>query len=142
MNYRIPLEIFPVNIDSTHRYIQYKVGKTAEDGIVTPVLDEVRFYWTCLGIEGEEGTEEFSLTAFPNPSGGIVSIYVPPAFAEEIEILVYDISGKLVRNLSERDGSVFMWDCDDSSGNEAPSGLYIIQCIAGDRSQSVRFVKL
>ena len=31
-------------IDSTHRYIQYRVGMTTESRFGTPVLDEVRFY--------------------------------------------------------------------------------------------------
>ena len=129
-------------IDSTHRYIQYRVGMTSEDGLKTPILDEVRIYWNYLGIEFVEGAEEFSVTVAPNPSGGVVSIYVPSVFAEETRILVYDITGKLVRDLSEIDGSVFVWNCEDSSGNEVPSGLYIIQGTAGYRSLSVSFVKL
>jgi hypothetical protein len=129
-------------IDSTHRYIQYRVGMTADNEFDTPVLDEVRFYWTYLGIEGGEGDIEFTIAAVPNPSMGAVSIIVPPPFAEDVQLLVYDISGKVVADLSEEEGSVFQWDCRDRSGSTVPSGIYIIQGIVGNRSTSVRFVKL
>ncbi|MCD4700694.1 MAG: hypothetical protein K8S24_02450 [Candidatus Aegiribacteria sp.] len=55
---------------------------------------------------------------------------------------MYDISGKVVADLSEGEENVFQWDCRGSSGSIVPSGMYIIQGIVGDRSDSVRFVKL
>ena len=129
-------------IDSTHRYIQYRVGMTTESRFGTPVLDEVRFYWSSMGIEGGEEGSEFVLTAVPNPSCGGVSIVVPSFYAEDVELFVYDLSGKVVRVLTERNGSTFMWDGRDSSGHEAPTGAYIIRGIVEDRSAVVRFVKL
>lgn len=129
-------------IDSTHRYIQYRVGMTTESRFGTPVLDEVCFYWDNMGIEGGEGDIEFTITAAPNPSTGSVSLIVPPLFAENVQLLVYDISGKVVADLSEGERNVFQWDCRDSSGSTVPSGMYIIQGTFGDRSTSVRFVKL
>ncbi|MEN8207708.1 MAG: FG-GAP-like repeat-containing protein, partial [Candidatus Fermentibacteria bacterium] len=92
-------------IDSTHRYIQYRVGMTTETRFGTPVLDEVRFYWSSMGIEGGSGGEEFVITAVPNPSAGGVSIVVPSLYAEDVELFVYDISGKIVRIVSERNGN-------------------------------------
>ncbi len=129
-------------IDSTHRYIQYRVGMTSDSRFGTPVLDQVYFYWSSMGIEGGSIIEEFVITAVPNPSVGGVSIVVPSLYAEDVELFVYDLSGKLVRKLSERDGSTFIWDGSDSSGHEAPSGTYIIRGIVEDRSATVRFVKL
>jgi len=129
-------------IDSTFRYIQYRVGMTSDTEFLTPVLDEVRFYWTYLGIEGGGTGEEFSVSAYPNPSPGSVSIIIPPAFIAGTEILVYDITGKLVRRFSELETNIIQWDCDDESGGEVPSGVYLIQWISGDQSLSVRFVKI
>ncbi len=129
-------------IDSTYRYIQYKVGMTSDSRFGTPVLDEVRFYWSNLGIEGEEGAVEFTITAVPNPSHGGVSIVVPPLYAEDAELYVYDLSGKVVRVLSGRNGNTFIWDGRDSSGHEAPTGTYIIRGIVEDKAAAVRFVKL
>ncbi|MCK5116897.1 MAG: T9SS type A sorting domain-containing protein [Candidatus Aegiribacteria sp.] len=129
-------------IDSTHRYIQYRLGMTTESRFGTPVLDEVRFYWSSMGIEGGSGGEEFVITAVPNPSAGGVSIVVPSLYAEDVELFVYDLSGKVVRVLAERNGSTFIWDGRDSSGHEAPTGTYIIRGVVEDRSATVRFVKL
>ncbi len=129
-------------IDSTHRYIQYRVGMTTESRFGTPLLDEVRFYWSSMGIEGGSGGEEFVITAVPNPSTGCVSIIVPSLYAENVELFVYDLSGKVVQVLAERNGSTFIWDGRDSSGHEAPTGTYIIRGIVEDRSATVRFVKL
>ncbi|MCD4774664.1 MAG: T9SS type A sorting domain-containing protein, partial [Candidatus Aegiribacteria sp.] len=130
------------HIDSTYRYIQYRVGMTGEGRFGTPILDEVRFYWSNLGIEGGETTTEFVITAVPNPSGGGVSIEVPSIYSEDVELLVYDLSGKLVRELTEINGNTFVWDGHDSSGGEAPTGTYIIRGVVEERSASVRFVKL
>jgi len=129
-------------IDSTFRYIQYRVGITSDTEFVTPVLHEVRFYWTYLGIEGGETGEEFSVNAYPNPSNRSVSIIIPSSFTANTEILVYDISGKLVRRFSDIETNIIQWDCDDDTGREVPSGLYLIQGISGDQSLSVRFVKI
>ncbi len=62
--------------------------------------------------------------------------------AEDVELLVYDLSGKIVRVLTERNGNSFIWDGCDSSGHEAPSGTYIIRGIVEEKSATVRFVKL
>jgi hypothetical protein len=129
-------------IDSTHRYIQYRVGMTTESRFGTPVLDEVRFYYSSMGIEGGEFGEEFVITAVPNPSAGGVSILVPSLYAENVELFVYDLSGKVIRVLSERNESTFIWGGRDSSGHEAPTGTYIIRGVVEDSSASVRFVKL
>jgi hypothetical protein len=129
-------------IDSTFRYIQYRVGMTSDTEFLTPVLDEVRFYWTYLGIEGGQESEEFSINAYPNPSPGSVSIIIPPAFIASTEILMYDISGKLVRRFTDLETNIIQWDCDDDSGREVPSGVYLIQGICGTQSFNVRFIKI
>ena len=129
-------------IDSTHRYIQYRVSLLSDSGFATPILDEVRFWWSNLGIGEGEYAAEFSVSVFPNPGGTGVTIVVPPIYSEEARILVYDISGKLVRILEEPDGSLFLWDCSDQSGREVPSGMYMIRAEHSDRCCSVEFMKL
>ncbi len=129
-------------IDSTHRYIQYRVSMTSTSGFITPVLDEVYFYWSNLGIEGGGEYADFTVTTIPNPTAGGITVVIPAVFAEDVEIFVYDISGKLIMELTESDGSVFHWDGCDSSGNELPAGTYVVRGVAGNRFDSVKFVKL
>ena len=129
-------------IDSTHRYIQYRVGMTTDSRFGTPVLDEVRFYWSSMGIEGGGEYTDFSITTIPNPTAGGITFAVPAVFDEEAELFVYDIAGKLIMELTESDGSVFHWDGCDSSGNELPAGTYVVRGVVENRSDSVKFVKL
>jgi len=101
-------------------------------------------YW--LSVEEEEQAsppeEDSSLICYPNPSLGSVSIMMPLAFIANTDILVYDITGKLVRRFTDLETNVIQWDCDDESGREVPSGVYLIQGISGKQSLSVRFVKI
>lgn len=101
-------------------------------------------YW--LTVEEEEqpspGEEEPGLICYPNPSNGSVSITIPPAFIANTDILVFDISGKLVRRFTDLETNIIQWDCDDDSGREVPSGVYLVQGISGEQVHTVRFVKL
>jgi len=129
-------------IDSTFRYIQYRVGMTSDTEFLSPTLEQVRFFCTYLGIEGGEESTEFSISVHPNPSTGSVSIMTSPVLNGEAEICIYDISGKLVRRFGDLDTNIIQWDCDDESGREVPSGVYLIQGISGTQSLSMRFVKI
>jgi len=93
----------------------------------TAVLDELRIYWTYLGIEGDVNPEDFSVSAYPDPSVGSVTIGIPAGFIPSAEILVYDLSGNLVRRFADLETNIIPWDCDDESGNQVLSGLYIVQ---------------
>ena len=129
-------------IDSTFRYIQYRVGMTSDTEFATPVLEEVRFYWTFLGIEGGEGSEEFDVTAWPNPASSSVTISFPVPFISSTEMLIYDVSGKLVRRFSSLETNTVQWDCTDETGVTVPSGLYLVQVHTGEESRTVRLVKI
>ncbi|MBD3276949.1 MAG: T9SS type A sorting domain-containing protein, partial [Candidatus Aegiribacteria sp.] len=128
-------------IDSTHRYIQYRVGMTADTAYQSPILDEVRIYWTNLGIEGDGEDIEFSLEVFPNPAGGAVNVAVPALFAEGVALDIYDLAGRHLRSL-ESDSNVFQWDGRDQWGNTVPSGLYIVRGRFEDRTVSARVLRL
>ena len=101
-------------------------------------------YW--LSVEEEEQAsspvEGPSLVCYPNPSPGAVNIVFPDTFASNSEILVYDISGKMVRRFSNLDSGVVQWDCEDGSGIDVPSGVYLIQAISENRQEITWFVKL
>jgi FlgD Ig-like domain len=64
----------------------------------------------------------------PNPSSGAVEIrYTLPA-AGPVSIDIYDVSGRLVRRLAEREASAgpghVIWDGADDAGNEVVAGVY------------------
>jgi len=73
---------------------------------------------------------------YPNPAkGGSTTIRYYCGYADpETEIKIYNIAGELVRKVKDneinRDGTdphiyKFFWDCENSSGKEVSSGIYI-----------------
>jgi hypothetical protein len=58
------------------------------------------------------------------------------------QLMVYDITGRLIRSLSDREGSLFLWDGRDGSGSEVPTGTYLIQGAVDGQVSSIRAVKL
>jgi len=73
----------------------------------------------------------------PNPSEGTVMISYSLPHSDEVEVSVYDATGKFVRRLvaGEVDAGrhVIEWDGRDYRGLEVGSGLYFIKLEAGDR---------
>jgi hypothetical protein len=58
------------------------------------------------------------------------------------QLMVYDIMGRLIRSLSDREGSSFLWDGRDGSGAEVPTGTYMIQGAIDGRATSIKVVRL
>jgi flagellar hook assembly protein FlgD len=56
--------------------------------------------------------------------------------------MVYDITGRLIRSLSDREGSSFLWNGADASGSEVPTGTYIIQGAVDGQATSITVVRL
>jgi len=78
----------------------------------------------------EEGTYEFALKpASPNPFTGATSIaYSVPAGGGAVDITIYDVNGRVVRDLVDAqmpagEGSA-VWDGLDSRGERVASGVY------------------
>ncbi|MGM0626879.1 MAG: FlgD immunoglobulin-like domain containing protein, partial [Candidatus Fermentibacterota bacterium] len=110
--------------------------------------------WITLGWFDHDslGVEEDQLTRTADPSFSISASLSP--FRESVifttnadpppeQIAVYDISGRMVRSLvaDPADGS-FFWDGTDGSGEELPSGTYIVRGASEGRLASISVVKL
>ena len=54
----------------------------------------------------------------------------------------FNITGRLISSLSDREGSSFLWDGLDGSGSEVPTGTYIIQGAIEGKATSIRVVRL
>ena len=96
-------------------------------------------------LEGIEGGEPFpgmlSLHPSANPFSSTVTITCEGE-ARPGQLMVYDITGRLIRSLSDRQGSSFLWDGHDGSGEEVPTGTYLIQGAVDGRASSLRVVRL
>ncbi|MCD4700547.1 MAG: hypothetical protein K8S24_01690, partial [Candidatus Aegiribacteria sp.] len=98
------------------------------------------------GIESQEGSfiEDLSIVLSPNPCPGSLSISLVGISEEAVsDILIYSADGRLIRALTlQVCNAPVIWDGCDLSGDEAPSGTYVIRGVVENRSVSARFVKL
>jgi hypothetical protein len=95
------------------------------------------------GIESDPDRQEQGLSLSPscNPFSYSVTVTCQgPSLPGQL--MVYDITGRLIRSLSDRQGSSFLWDGRDASGAEAPTGTYLIQGALDGQVSSLRVVKL
>ncbi|MEN8209520.1 MAG: hypothetical protein ABFR50_09750 [Candidatus Fermentibacteria bacterium] len=130
---------------------------TNEDGDIFAIWNQgdivVGGYWIVMGWFdhnwvniGEETGEEVNLSEFTlspsiNPFSESVSIAVD---ADPLpgQLVVFDISGRMVRVLYGNGGNCFLWDGCDSEGNELPAGNYVIRGTSSGRNVQTSVAKL
>jgi len=98
-----------------------------------PVLDVIPdpFGWilvkTNIGYVGvDERTGDIDMTVFPNPAQNIVNCQLSTVNIQSCTIALYDVYGKLVRSLYERNDKEWTFDVSD-----LPAGVYFIRLQAG-----------
>jgi hypothetical protein len=98
------------------------------------------------GIEMQEGShaDDLSIVLSPNPCQNYLSISLIGISGEAVsDVLIYSTDGRLLRALTAQAcNGLVIWDGCDLSGNEAPSGTYLVRGVVENRSVSARFVKL
>ncbi len=95
--------------------------------------------WDTTAVEAPEGVQDFFtenllFNVFPNPTRNFVIIcYSLPAEAD-IEIGIYDFSGRKILILGKTKQSagdyLIHWNCRDSKGNKLRPGLYFCRIFA------------
>ncbi len=121
-------------------WVAWLAGGASEPEVVFIPRDVV------TGIENQEGfhTDDLSLVLSPNPCSGNLSISLIGIPGDAVSgILIYSTDGRLIRTLTAQAGNgPVIWDGCDSSGDETPSGTYMVRGFVENRSVSARFVKL
>jgi hypothetical protein len=83
---------------------------------------------------------------FPNPFNPKTAIRFSLAANEHVNLSVYDISGRLVKELVNSSmisgDHEIIWDGKNNSGNKAASGVYFYKLNAGDFSGTDKMVML
>jgi flagellar hook assembly protein FlgD len=81
--------------------------------------------------------DELQLKVFPNPVSSVAKIEVNNTIAGNVSIDIYDINGKLTRNLYQgfmAEGSKSVsWDGTSNSGNSCANGIYLCK-VSGNGS--------
>jgi len=97
-----------------------------------------------LGIEDEAASitpPQISLALSSNPFRDFLTIEVT-GVSWLTELSVYDITGRMVRELGPGEGSTFLWDGRDDDGNELPVGTYVIRAESQGITAAAKVVKL
>jgi hypothetical protein len=104
-------------------------------------VNDTRYLYTYLentDVVEEEGTvpETFALSNYPNPfnSGTTIRFELPKGL--EVTLAVYDVNGRLMRNLISGEryeaGAYWMdWNGTDSRSRTMPSGVYLVRMESG-----------
>jgi hypothetical protein len=124
---------------------------SAQDGYYVAWLeygsaDPTVVYVPRPGVEGTEDALSFiagELLLQPSMNPFVSSItLICSGSSIPVELSVFDMTGRLVRNLTDRQGSSFLWDGRDVSGTVVPTGTYLIQGAVNGQATSIRVVKL
>ena len=90
----------------------------------------------------EVAKDDFKVTAYPNPFTNSVTIEANNAASGTIELEVFDLSGRMVLKLKERNTSKLVWDGNDFANNSAPAGAYILKLSTSGKAVVKKIVKL
>lgn len=100
---------------------------------------------TVVGVP-DAGDKYHLAQNFPNPFNPTTEIFYTIPRDEQVALVVYDVSGRLVRTLvSDRQSSgphVARWDGKDNEGRDVSSGVYFYRLEAGSFLQTRRMVLL
>jgi hypothetical protein len=84
--------------------------------------------------------------AYPSPFAGSTVIRFDVLAASPVSVRIYDITGRLVRELAEGRFAIgthtLAWDGRDSQGHAVPSGIYLTKMVAGKFTESKKVVVL
>lgn len=113
---------------------------------------EICVAWQLEGIiisgveESANSSLSFSLNIYPNPASHSVEISYTLQNNEETSINIYDISGRLLKEISSglkgRGTHILYWDRKDSLGRDVKSGIYFLRIKTQNRTINKKLVIL
>jgi len=109
-------------------YYVYLVWEANVDGLQQFYYSRALFYWG--NIEENEGEAQY--TVFPNPATDFIQIQ--NKLALEIEIRIFDISGKLILETSENNTEISL------QTQSWPRGVYMVSIYNGEQQFSQKII--
>lgn len=95
----------------------------------------------------EPEKNQFRITAYPNPSVGIVNVEISQLQPGQIvDVRVFDMQGRIVKRLYRGPASEswmkWRWDSSSETAGRLPEGVYIVNVMTSNSSRSVRICVL
>jgi hypothetical protein len=94
------------------------------------------------GIEGGDVIQGITLEATPNPFRGSLSVNFTLSELGQVNLEVYDLSGRLVQGLVEQEAVPGLHSVDWSPDASVPSGCYLLRLVCAGETVSRRCVLL
>lgn len=138
---------------SNHNTIRSTVGQAVVLN-VSSAHHAIRsgFWWpgqvpSDLMDQGAPPSDYALRSVFPNPFSGTMEIrYDIPASGGDVSLRIYDVAGRLVRNLVHGVPAAgtyrTVWNGTDDSGRRAGPGLYLLSFVAPGRESTRKIVLL
>ena len=111
----------------------YTTQKLKSPGLITGIND----------IPSE--TSERRIIVYPNPSPGNFNFRIENLKPGKLTILIFDISGRLIKQLSDYitgSSQLITWDGKDQSGSYTSEGIYFVRFITPGFSATMRIMKI
>ncbi len=102
------------------------------------------FTISAVGIAEEPADnlqKPFSVSVSPLPMESYLRFTIYGNSSSAVTLDIIDVSGRIVRHI-EGEGSIVIWNGEDSYGNEVKSGLYFYKVSAGNKEVSGKIVKI
>lgn len=120
--------------------------------IVASQLEPGNFYYitevnSAINDENPPLPQKYlSIGAYPNPFNGTTKIYANARANKQIEISIYDITGKLIKSrnlMTSNNGKLeYAWDASDNDSRPVGSGVYLVRINDGINRASLKLTYL
>jgi len=117
-------------------FMQYLAILQTDSPGTTPVLEDVTVSWNPTGIEGHSALTTSLIGARCNPSYDTTSIEFILNESMMVELIVFDLSGRMVREVSDEYPS----GMNEVEVSDLRTGVYFVRMISGDFNGTERFV--
>uniref|UniRef100_A0A7C3YT21 T9SS type A sorting domain-containing protein n=1 Tax=candidate division WOR-3 bacterium TaxID=2052148 RepID=A0A7C3YT21_UNCW3 len=106
--------------------------------------------WVCkytgVGIEEDQRQyiRRFALKIAPNPAKSQITIQFPLATESKVSLLIYDITGKLVKTIKKEENRLkpgdyeLRWDLRDNNQKRVSNGIYFLEVRVDDETREIR----
>ncbi len=132
---RSPCSLEGLLSDSDH-FFQYKAILTTTGSLSTPVLHDVTVNWNLLGIQGVSGSEFALYGARPNPTTGNAALFFSMPVESNVELSVYDLTGRIVHSVSHQ----FESGVHEMVLDNLACGIYMVRMVSEEFTATRQFV--
>jgi len=111
--------------------------------LTVPLFRDIGWLPRLLSAPGSGPSSRVALATSPNPANGPLSVRFDLPADEQVELAMFDVSGRQVRMLAKGSFGAgrhdVTWDGRDESGRVTPPGVYLAR-LKGTRTQETRTV--